>query len=52
MLFQARENLEMWADVVESKTGLPAASVRRLVDEIDEYRSEHGWNPNGFGREQ
>jgi hypothetical protein len=52
MLFQAREDLDMWADTVRSRTGSDPASVRRLIAEIDEYRAERGWSPNGFGREQ
>lgn len=51
MLFDAREQIEMWADVVESRTGQPAEHARRLVAEIDGYRAERGWSPNGFGGE-
>ena len=51
MLFDARENLDMWADVVEAKSGQPAKQVRDLIAEIDLYRAEAGWSPHGFGGE-
>lgn len=52
MLFEAREQCDMWADVVETSTGQSDTTVRRLVAEIDAYRAERGWSPNGFGGEQ
>lgn len=52
LLFDAREQIEMWADVVERGTGQPADHLRRLVAEIDAYRAEHGWSPHGFGGEE
>lgn len=51
MLFAARENLSMWGDVVTARTGKIPTSVLELVEEIDAYRAEHGWSPNGFGGE-
>jgi hypothetical protein len=51
LLFSARESLSMWADVVESRSGRPDQYTRRLVAEIDAYRAEQGWNPDGFGGE-
>jgi hypothetical protein len=51
LLFSARESIEMWADVVESRTGKRDEYNRRLVAEIDEYRAEQGWSPHGFGGE-
>jgi hypothetical protein len=51
LLFEAREQIDMWADVVESRTGQSAEYVRRVVAEIDAYRAEHGWSPHGFGGE-
>lgn len=51
MLFEAREQCGMWADVAEHRTGQPATAVRRLVAEIDAYRAERGWSPNGYGGE-
>jgi hypothetical protein len=52
LLFLAREELEMWADVVESETGKPADSTRRVIEGIDAYRQERGWSPHGFGSEE
>lgn len=52
LLFDAREQIEMWAAVIENTTGKNAAHPRRLVREIDEFRAERGWSPNGFGGEQ
>jgi hypothetical protein len=52
LLFCAREEIEMWADVVESRSGEIAESQRRTIREIDEYRAERGWSPHGFGGEQ
>jgi hypothetical protein len=39
ILFEAREQLEMWAD------------VRKLIREVDEFRAAQGWSPDGFGDE-
>lgn len=52
ILFLAREEIEMWADVVESRTGAPANVPRSIVREIDAYREEQGWNLHGFGDEE
>lgn len=52
LLFEAREQIEMWADVVERQTGRSADYPRRLVAEIDAYRAERGWSPHGFGDER
>jgi hypothetical protein len=51
LLFEARELIEMFADVVESRTGAVDASMRVVVCRIDEYRAGRGWNPDGFGAE-
>lgn len=51
MLFHAREQIDMWSDVVERRTDKPAAASRRLVEEIDAYRLERGWDSFGFGGE-
>ena len=51
LLFEARESLTMWADVVESQSGVPDTYTRGLVDQIDVYRSRFGWNPDGYGHE-
>lgn len=51
LLFEARESIDMWADVVESRAGEPATYERSLVNRIDAYRARQGWNPDGFGGE-
>ena len=51
LLFTAREAVEMYADVIKALHGNEAVSLRRLVEEIDTYRAERGWSPNGFGGE-
>lgn len=51
LLFDARESVEMFADVVEARTGRRDEFNRRLVVDIDAYRAERGWSPNGFGGE-
>ena len=52
MLFACRENLEMWADVVEARGHGQPLEIRRLVREIDEFRKTQGWNPDGYGGEK
>jgi transcriptional regulator with XRE-family HTH domain len=51
LLFEARESLQMWADSVESRSGQPDHYTRALVRQIDEFRAERGWSPQGFGGE-
>lgn len=51
LLFEAREEIEMWADVVEVRTGKPARQTRELLAALDAYRAERGWSPHGFGHE-
>jgi len=51
MLFVARESIEMFADIVENRTSRRSKDLRRQVAEIDQYRAEHRWSPNGFGNE-
>ena len=51
LLFEAREQIDMWADVVEARVGKPANYTRSLVERIDLYRAARGWNPDGFGGE-
>ena len=51
IMFDAREQIDMWADVVEVQSGQPADHQRRLVAEIDAYRAVRGWSPHGFGGE-
>lgn len=51
MLFESREAVEMYADIVTARTGQEPAQLRRLVAEIDAYRAERGWKPHGYGGE-
>lgn len=53
LLWDAREALEKWADVVEYASGSDDASPpRRLVWRIERYRFKRGWSPDGFGGER
>lgn len=51
LLFEAREEIEMWADVVESHSGQPASQTRDVLARLDAYRAERGWPPHGYGHE-
>jgi len=51
LLFQAREAIDMFGDIVEARTGKKDNYSRALRDEIDLYREEQGWSPHGFGGE-
>ncbi len=51
LLWYARETADMYADIVEARTSKNDSSSRELRDEIDLYREEQGWSPNGFGGE-
>lgn len=51
LLFEAREEIEMWADVVEARTGKSASQTRDVLARLDQYRAERGWSPHGFGYE-
>lgn len=51
LLFEARESLEMWADVVEARTSRADEYTRGLVARIDGYRAGRGWSPHGLGGE-
>lgn len=51
LLFEAREQIEMWADVVEARTGQRDTWARSVLARLDAYRAERGWSPNGFGGE-
>lgn len=50
LLWDARESLEMFADVLDSRVGR-SDDIRKQVRDIDAYRSEQGWSPHGFGGE-
>jgi hypothetical protein len=52
LLFEARELIDMWHTVVRSQSGREDDWSRRVRDEIDAYRTERGWSPDGFGREE
>ena len=52
LLFEARERVEMSADVVEIQSGKTDTWGRRLIAEIDTYRTSQGWSPYGFGDEE
>lgn len=52
LLFESRELIEMFTDVVEARAGKPDTWGRRVVREIDQYRAEQGWSPHGFGEEE
>lgn len=51
LLFEARESVEMLAEIVESR--IPGQDIhnRRIIAEIDDFRVARGWNPDGFGGE-
>lgn len=51
VLFEAREAIDMYGDITESQTGKEPVWLRRLRDEIDEFRESKGWSPHGFGGE-
>jgi hypothetical protein len=51
LMFEARELISMFNDIVENQAGKADAWTRRVRDEIDEFRREHGWSANGFGGE-
>lgn len=52
LLFEARELIDMWGDIVGGCEGEESAEyVWRVRDRIDAYRAERGWSPHGFGGE-
>ena len=52
LLFEVREQIDMWADVVAARTGARPVYIDDLRDRIDAYRAARGWSPNGFGGER
>ena len=52
LLWEARELVEMFGDVVASRTGSRSDWAIRVREEIDAYRAEQGWPPHGFGHER
>lgn len=51
LLFMAREQIDMWADVVAARTGQRPEYIDSVRDCIDAYREERGWSQHGFGGE-
>jgi hypothetical protein len=51
LLFEAREEIAMWADVVERRTVRRDPQLVRLLADLDRYRARCGWDPDGFGGE-
>ena len=52
ILWNARENIEMYADLIEGRHGKAAGvPLRDDIKEIDDYRASRGWSPNGYGGE-
>lgn len=52
MLYESREAIEMFSDMVEIRLGERDKYLDGIVRNIDEFREEKGWNPSGFGGEQ
>lgn len=51
LLYEAREAIEMFADLAEATALKPAAYERGLVARIDAFRKARGWSADGFGGE-
>jgi len=51
LLFESRELIEMFSDIVEARTAKTDDWSRRVVREIDAYRDKQGWPQYGFGGE-
>lgn len=51
LLWDAREGLEMYADGLDAKFPGAGRWPRKTVADIDDYRAERGWSPDGFGGE-
>lgn len=52
LMFEAREIVDMFRDLVEGRVGRQDEWSRRVIAEIDTYRASRGWSPDGFGGEQ
>jgi hypothetical protein len=52
LLFSAREQIDMWGDVIEKQTGVRDEHTDGIRDVIDDYRRARGWSPHGFGMEE
>lgn len=51
MLWDVRELLSMYGEHLEYSTGKKDQWIDRTLKEVDEYRAEKGWSPDGFGGE-
>ena len=51
LLFEAREIVAMMGAHIERRAGRPDGWSRRVCAEIDAYRAERGWSPDGYGGE-
>jgi 2-phospho-L-lactate transferase/gluconeogenesis factor (CofD/UPF0052 family) len=51
LLWDSRELVSMFGDVVDSRIPGDSTWAKRLVKEIDAFRSAQGWSPDGFGGE-
>jgi hypothetical protein len=49
LLWDAREQIAMWGDVVAHRFGRRDPSVDRVRDRIDDFRARRGWSPDGPG---
>lgn len=52
LLFECRELISMHGGMVMAQTGMVSRWETRVVKEVDDYRSEKGWSPDGFGGER
>ena len=52
LLWDAREAIDMFAAVTNRRAGTQSRHLLSLVAEIDQYRADRGWSPNGYGGEQ
>jgi hypothetical protein len=52
LLFEARDIIDMFGDMVERQSGQSDPWSRRVRDEIDAYRAEQGWPSDGFDIEK
>jgi hypothetical protein len=52
LLYAAREQIDMWGDVIERQTGVRDEHTDGVRNAIDDYRAARGWPGNGFGGEE
>jgi hypothetical protein len=51
LLWDARESVDTLIVIVESRSGRRDTFNRKLLADLDAYRAEQGWSPDGFGGE-